>query len=239
MGATLLGCIVGLTLQLRADRQSARQAQFTAARLEIELLKKNIQPHFLLNTLTTLTEVIELEPKTAVTLIEALAAEFRLLAHMAGRRLVPMRQELELCREHLRVMSLRRDVRYSLRTEQVDEEALVPPAVFLTLVENGLTHARARRGVEFLLRSCRDGDTERHVFLAPRGAPAEAEGPANAPASVTAVDTAVEGTGSRYVKARIEESFAGRWLPRARPRRCLAPNGRSSRSAPRRPFDAR
>jgi hypothetical protein len=44
-----------------------------AQRLEIELLKKNIQPHFLLNTLTVLIEVIEQAPATAVKLIEAVA----------------------------------------------------------------------------------------------------------------------------------------------------------------------
>ncbi len=221
MGATLLGCMIALTLQLRADRQAARQAQLTAARLEIELLKKNIQPHFVLNTLSTLIETIESEPKVAVTLIEALAAEFRLLAPMAGQRLVPMRQELQLCREHLRVMSLRRDVHYTLRTEGVDEAALIPPAVILTLIENGLTHARAHRGdVEFVLRSGSDGEVDRHVFISPRGAqrPANATAPAAGTAAATAtepiaaVDAAtVEGTGSRYVKARLEESFSGRW----------------------------
>lgn len=209
MGAALLGCIVALTLQLRADRQAARQAQLTAARLEIELLKKNIQPHFLLNTLTTLTEVIELQPKIAVQLIEALAAEFRLLARMAGERLVPMREELELCREHLRIMSLRREVRYVLRAEQVDEDALVPPALFLTLVENGLTHARPRVGdVEFVLRGAKEGDAERYVFHSPGGGPT---GGANGKTPSPAREIATEGTGIRYVKARLEESFAGRW----------------------------
>jgi hypothetical protein len=205
-GPAVLGCLVALTLQLRADRQAALQAQMTATRLEIELLKKNIQPHFLLNTLTTLMEVIEHEPKVAVGLIEALAAEFRLLARMSGERLVPLKQELELCREHLRVMSLRQDVRYSLRTENVSEDSLVPPALFLTLVENGVTHVRARGGtVEFALIAQVPGETESFTFTTPLGARARNAGHQLTRAAV------VEGTGSRYIKARLEESFPGRW----------------------------
>jgi hypothetical protein len=212
MGAPLLGGIIAMTLQLRADRKAARQAQLTAARLEIELLKKNIQPHFLLNTLTTITEVIEQEPKVAVTLIEALASEFRLMARMSSERLVPMRDELQLCAEHLRVMSLRQDVRYSLRTEGVHDDTRIPPALILTLIENGLTHARRPgHAVEFVLTGQTNGSKERLVFLAPWGrepGPGRSRPDARAETSKGAV---AEGTGSRYVKARLEESFPGRW----------------------------
>jgi len=79
-----------LGLQLRADHRRAQEALLTAARLEIEMLKKNIQPHFLMNTLTTIMEVIEQEPKVAVALIEALAVEFRILARVSGEKLIPL-----------------------------------------------------------------------------------------------------------------------------------------------------
>jgi hypothetical protein len=208
-GAPLLGGVAALTLRWRDERRAARQAQLTAARLEVELLKKNIQPHFLLNTLTTLSEVIEQEPHTAVNLIEALADEFRLLARVSGERLIPLADELALCRGHLRVMSLRQEVSYGLRVEGATDAALVPPALFLTLVENAITHGRARGGaVEFVLRVETGGGTERHEFRAPLPA-----GGAPRP-----VRPGAEGTGSRYVKARLEESFAGRWKFSAGPR---------------------
>jgi hypothetical protein len=57
-----------------------------AQRLEIELLKKNIQPHFLLNTLTVLIEVIEQAPATAVKLIEAVATTSMPLTTPGGWR---------------------------------------------------------------------------------------------------------------------------------------------------------
>jgi LytS/YehU family sensor histidine kinase len=217
----MVGFVTALTLQLRDDRRAARQAQLTAARLEVELLKKNIQPHFLLNTLATIQEVIEQEPKTAMALVDALASEFRILNRMSGEKLVELGHELELCRAHLHVMSLRKGAGCTLNVVGVDERALMPPALFLTLIENGLTHLLPRDGkLEFTLRAEYRGAVARYAFVAegvrqPNAALAlAAEFPREA---VTAASQTKEGTGLRYIKARLEESFTGAWALTAGP----------------------
>lgn len=184
--------------QIRTDRQRAREAQLTAARMEIELLKKNLQPHFLLNTLTAVSEVIEQDPKGAVKFIDDLAAEFRSLALMSGERLVPLQRELELCRTHLQVVARRTGRRLHLQAEGAEPSTLVPPALFLTLIENGLVYQQADDGAAFRLLAQAAEDGVRFSFLSP-GALRELSG---RPAG---------GTGLRYVKARLEESFPGRW----------------------------
>lgn len=199
----LLGLIVSLALRLHDERRQARAAELASARMELEVLKKNIQPHFLLNTLATIVETIEQEPKTAVALVTALAGEFRILSRVAGEKLIPLAQELELCREHLAVMSLRKGARCTLAARGVDERALVPPALFHTLIENGLTHLLPRAGEQkFELQAERIVNGVRYTLLA-HGAPAMTH--AGDPARR-------DGTGLRYIKARLEESFAGRWL---------------------------
>lgn len=206
-GPAMLGCVIALTLELRDDRRAARQAQLTASRLEVELLKKNIQPHFLLNTLATLQEVIEQEPKTAMALVEALASEFRLVNRMSGEKLVTLGHELELCRAHLHVMSLRKGARCTLQVIGADDAALVPPALFLTLIENGLTHLLPRDGqLGFTLRTEYRGGSTRYALLA--------EGVRQREAASVPVR---EGTGLRYIKARLEESFTGCWTLTAGP----------------------
>jgi hypothetical protein len=208
-GPAVLGLLVAVVLQLRDERREAQRAVLAAARLEIELLKKNIQPHFLLNTLATIQAVIEQEPRTAVTLIDALAGEFRILNRVSGEKLIPIEQELELCRAHLHVMSLRKGAGCTLEVNGVDPHARVPPALFHTLIENGLTHLLPRNGrLEFELRADPLPVGGRYTLLA-RGDPqasstqsTETKGP----------DGAVpDGTGLRYIKARLEESFTGRW----------------------------
>ncbi len=198
----LVGLIASLALQLHDERRQARAAQLAAARLETELLKKNLQPHFLLNTLAVLTEIVEQDPRAAVKLIDDLADGFRSLARVSAEKLIPLGQELELCRAHLRVMSVRTGRRWSLDAAGVDEAAPVPPAVFLTLIENGFTHQRVASGAAaFTLRMERAADgggATRFTF----GSPGEVETESSRPAG---------GTGLRYVRARLEESFPGRW----------------------------
>lgn len=184
--------------QVQAARRRAREAQLTAARMEIELLKKNLQPHFLLNTLTAVSETIEQDPAGAVKFIDDLAAEFRSLALMSGERLVPLKRELDLCRAHLKVISRRTGREVGLVTEGVDDDSLVPPALFLTLIENGLVHQQAASGAAFRLMAQPAGAGLRYAFVSPGRTRESAGRPAG-------------GTGLRYVKARLEESFPGRW----------------------------
>ncbi|HEY5080022.1 MAG TPA: histidine kinase [Opitutaceae bacterium] len=204
-GLVATSLLASVGLQVQAARQAARATQLTAARLEIELLKKNLQPHFLLNTLTALSEVVEQNPREAVSLIDDLAEEFRALSRMSGEKLIPISHELDLCRAHLRVMSLRTGRVWMLDTANVDEASLVPPALFLTLIENGFSHQRiAGAGGSFVLRQkAGPNASTTYVFVSPGVAHDEDVRSAG-------------GTGIRYVKARLEESSPGRWTFRDR-----------------------
>ncbi len=197
----LLGVIAALALQLHDERRQARNAQLAAVRLETELLKKNLQPHFLLNTLAVLTEIVEQDPRSAVKLIDDLADEFRSVARVSAEKLIPLGQELELCRAHLRVMSVRTGRPWHLEASGWDEKEPVPPAVFLTLIENGFVHQRAAQAgpAAFRLTVERtDAGVRRYFFLSPGEVQSHSDRPAG-------------GTGLRYVKARFEESFPGCW----------------------------
>ncbi len=198
LGALVLCVVAGLGAQVQADRRRAREALLTTARLETELLKKNLQPHFLLNTLTAISELIEQDPPGAVLFIDDLADEFRSLARMSGEKLVPLGQELDLCRFHLRVIGRRTGRNHDLVVEGAAEATPVPPALFLTLIENGLVHQQAETGVAFRLVAQPAGTGVHYAFVSPGRTRVLAGRPAG-------------GTGLRYVKARLEESFPGRW----------------------------
>ncbi|MEM1127589.1 MAG: histidine kinase [Bacteroidota bacterium] len=210
--AVLVGCLlISLGLHTRAWQRQHEAALLTAARLEIELLRKQLQPHFLLNTLTSVIEWMEAHPQTAVRFIEALADELRMLAAISSKTMIPMAEELALSRAHLRVMGYRKDQTYTLATKGIEETALVPPALIHTLVENGVTHNRYYSPtVRFTLVEERDEQLRRYRFTTPppsESAGLQGDGYARAGA----------GTGLRYVQARLEESFTGRWTLRSEP----------------------
>ena len=185
-------------------RQAAmlRAAQLRAARLEIDLLKQKIQPHFLMNTLTALSEWIESSPATAVRMIGALAAEFRAVAAMSDAKLVPMRQELDLCRHHLAVMGYRGNREYELRDGNVDPDGLIPPAVFHTLVENSLTRNPNRAKILFELSEGIQEGRRTYILRSPFVGDIHA--------------TRGNGTGHAYVRARLRDAFGERWAFQSR-----------------------
>ena len=196
-GVLVAGLLVGLGLQARDERQRYHEARVRAARLEAELLKKHLQPHFLMNTLTSIVEWVETDPAVGARALEALADELRALSEVSGEALVPMARELALCRAHLAVMGFRRDVQFALDAEGVAPAAAVPPAVLHTLVENAVTHNAYAGAVELMLRETVDGGRRRLVLRAPLVGGDGHDGR--------------EGGGLGYVRARLEEAFPGAW----------------------------
>jgi hypothetical protein len=201
--ATLLPCLLGFILALatmvRRERRETHEARLTAARLEIDLLKKSLQPHFLMNTLTTLAQIVEEEPRVAVKLIDDLALEFRALAAIAGLKQIPLSRELELCETHLRVMTVRTEKPWRLEVSGVDSSVGVPPALFLTLIENAFSHQRALDGATtFSLRAEAERGRTRYTFVAPGIVNHASEGRQG-------------GMGLRYVRVRLEEGWPGKW----------------------------
>lgn len=182
-----------------------REMELRSARLEIELLKKNIQPHFLLNSLNSIIAWLEEEPKTAVRLVNALAEELGMLLRISSRKTIPLEEEINLCRVHLQVMGLRQDKTYSLDCTGLSGGERVPPMVLHTLVENGLTHGYVgRMKGRFLLRR-EDIAGGMRLILFNDGTPKERK------------EKKGEGTGLRYVRSRLEEAFPGQWSLDSRP----------------------
>jgi hypothetical protein len=190
---------ISLARQMGVRSRRHHEAQLRSARLEVELLKKHIQPHFLLNSLNSVLAWLDEDPETAARLVTTLAGELRMLLAFSGEKVIPLSEEVTLCREHLKLMSLRHEKDFRMEVVGGSGEEMLPPLVIHTLVENGLTHGyRGRDTGRFVLR-CEErvGRLVLHLF-----------NDGIVPVEGRAVR---EGTGLRYVKARLEEAFPGRW----------------------------
>jgi hypothetical protein len=200
--ALLVALLSNVGMRVLDERRSAARATLRSARLELELVKRGIQPHFLMNALTSILESIEQEPARAARFVKALAEELQLLSQVAMHRLISIDLELSLCRAHVAVMSERLERPLSLRTSGIDPSDRVPPALFHTLIENALTHGRLAESAELSFEARRTGALRRYRLVSPEIDPAPA---------------AREGTGLRYVRARLQDGYGDRWRLRAGP----------------------
>lgn len=198
-GFLIIVNLISLALTERENQKEKEEAKLISSRLKLELLKKNIQPHFINNSITSAIDWIERNPQKGVDLLFALSREFDILNDISERKLIPIIKELELCRAHLEIMGFRKEEDYELITHNIDEHDIVPPAIFLTLVENGISHKNSgNKSMRFILNYECSKHSKVYEFLA--------EGEAGE------LDFEITyGTGLRYIEARLEESFPGHW----------------------------
>jgi LytS/YehU family sensor histidine kinase len=164
-------------------------------------VKRHLQPHFLKNMLTAAMEWMEADPERGVAFLDAVADLLSSINAASNQPLIPVGAEIDMCRAYLHVMSGRTGRTYELNTENLAAHARIPPALFLTLVENGVTHARRQPDapVVFSLRETRLGDRRRYVLaVSPVQKPGAFSGDGAEPSTR-------DGTGLRYVRSRLAE----------------------------------
>ena len=188
---------------LAAFRQykDEKEAVITNTRLNLELIKNKIQPHFVLNSITSAMEWIESDPPQGVKFLNALAKEFELLSSISEKKLIPLAMELESCRNYLKVMEFRKKSHYELITEGVTPRYTLPPSIIRNLLENAITHnSFGQRPVRFHLTEVIEKNKRIYEFRSPCEKPA-----------CEKLEEIQEGTGIRYIKARLMESYDRKW----------------------------
>src|SRR5688572_13420592 len=113
---------------------------------KIEALKSQINPHFLFNTLTSISSLIRSEPDTARTLIIKLSALLRRLLR-SHEHFVTLRDELDSVDEYLDIEVVRFGPKLKV-IKQIDPdmlELIVPSMILQPLVENSIKHGLSRK----------------------------------------------------------------------------------------------
>ncbi len=173
-------------------------------RLENELIKKSIQPHFIANSLATIRSLSKSAPKSAEGMIQAISNEYYLLNKMISENEIAICEEIELCREHLRVMGFRREAEYKLYANNIPCELLVPPLIFHTLIENGITHSlEPKEPGNFGIVYKRDKNVDEFTI--------ENNGSLIYKIDEMTLTNLEEGLGYKYIRARLEENYSGNW----------------------------
>lgn len=185
-----------ILLDIKNQASQIHALKERAIQLENEMLKKTIQPHFLLNTLTIITEWIETKPNLAIDQINLLSNEFRYIIKAAKEKLVPIEDEINLCKNYLNMFNLKQSKMYSLIIKLEKKTEKIPPLVFHTLIENGLVHSDDTYGNEFIIEQFISGSKRNYIITSP---------------GVFSSNETKEGLGLNYIKSRLETSYPSKW----------------------------
>ena len=128
------------TIQEQKLQSSRLETRLAEARLEA--LRNQLHPHFLFNTLNSISALIHVSPRAADTMIARLGDFLRITLDNSGARFAPLATELQALRSYFDIERVRFADRVSLETdiEPASLSALVPCFVWQPLLENAIKH---------------------------------------------------------------------------------------------------
>jgi signal transduction histidine kinase len=145
----------------REARQQSLELAVLAREAELKALKAQVHPHFLFNSLNSISALTVSDPTRAREMCILLAEFFRKSLALGERPTVSLEEELEVARTYLAIEGLRLGARLTV-DESVDEAGKacrLPPLLLQPLVENAVRHGIATRteGGVLRLRARSDG----------------------------------------------------------------------------------
>src|SRR5256714_296162 len=114
---------------------------------ELGNLRAQLQPHFLFNTLQSISTLIHRDPPAADRMLTDLSGLLRLSLRNPSAQEVPLREELSFLELYLAIMRVRFGDRLVIDVHVPDQllDALVPSLVLQPIVENAIRHGMADR----------------------------------------------------------------------------------------------
>lgn len=149
-------------LELKAQELARARAEQLASEAQFASLASRLQPHFLFNTLNSISSLIRTDPDRAERILGRLASLLRASLDCRASELVSLRRELKLVADYLEIQHVRHPerLRYQLLVAPTLMDQRVPPFSIQTLVENAVKYAVAPSLVGSMIRvvaEVRDG----------------------------------------------------------------------------------
>jgi two-component system, LytTR family, sensor kinase len=161
----IVGATQGLAYYRKLEERELRASQLETrlAQAQLQVLKIQLQPHFLFNTLHAISALVQKDPDAADHTIALLSDLLRLTLETGSEQEVSLQRELDFVERYLEIEQTRFGDRLTVRLEIADDvrDARVPSFVLQPLVENAIRHGIAPRsegGRIEIIASRRDGE---------------------------------------------------------------------------------
>lgn len=114
----------------------------TEARLQFESLKSQVNPHFLFNSLNTLSALIPVDPDKAELFVLEFSRIYRYVLQVKDKTFVPLEEEIEFVKSYIFLQKIRFDNQLIFHNNIKAEAGkyFIPPLIIQNLVENCIKH---------------------------------------------------------------------------------------------------
>ena len=146
----MVSVIVRTTLHLSVQAKVRQDQINQQLETELTLLKNQVSPHFFFNTLNTIYALTDTDPKQAREVIHRLSKMMRYLLYESEKsKFVAIQKEVQLLETYIALMKSRlsENVKIESRFELLSSNFMVPPLLFIPLIENAFKHGVSSQSV--------------------------------------------------------------------------------------------
>jgi len=146
----------GYYSRYRKGELKSAQLESMLAQAELQSLKMQLHPHFLFNTLHSISALLHSDVEAARKMLVRLGDFLRFTLENAGTQEVSVQQEMEFLKGYLEIEQIRFQDRLTIRID-VEPQALdikVPNLILQPIVENAIRHGIAPRSTPGLIEIC-------------------------------------------------------------------------------------
>lgn len=128
--------------QSKQSEQNAKELQEELSQIKFEVLKSQINPHFLFNSLNVLSGLINKDAGKAQQFIDEFSHIYRYVLESIEKSVVTLERELDFMRSYLFLQQIRygNDLSYSLNIPSDLLKMLLPPLSLQVVLENAIKH---------------------------------------------------------------------------------------------------
>jgi sensor histidine kinase YesM len=128
--------------RIRASQLEAEQLKKAQLQTQFDSLKEQVNPHFLFNSLNSLSSLIATDPNKAEEFVEEMSSVYRYLLRSNEEQLTTLQKELEFIESYNLLLKTRFSSGFQplIEVEEKMKEYLLPPMTLQLLVENAVKH---------------------------------------------------------------------------------------------------
>jgi LytS/YehU family sensor histidine kinase len=145
---------LGIKLYFKQRNDQLQLAKLEKQNLEqqLEYLKYQLNPHFLMNTLNNIHALVDIDPELSKASIVELSKMLRFVLYEGNKPTVPLCRELDFLDHYITLMRLRYTDKVSITVSKPDElpNCEIPPLIFITFVENAFKHGVSYQQLSFI-----------------------------------------------------------------------------------------
>ncbi|MFN2392289.1 MAG: sensor histidine kinase [Pyrinomonadaceae bacterium] len=196
--------IVDFYRRFQAEQLKSSELKAALATSQLNALKMQIHPHFLFNTLNSISALMHKDVKAADKMVARLGDFLRMTLESSGDREVSLKQEMDFVGHYLEIESVRFQDRLVVKMN-IDPETLaarVPNLILQPIVENAIKHGISQQeSVESLIISSKRHGDRLQIRI-------EDSGPGLQPSNENGKGSRNVGIGLANTRARLAHLYA-------------------------------